>query len=125
MNKVFLIGRLTANPQTGETNSGTNFARFSLAVNRYGEGADFINILAWDKLANSAAKYLVKGKQVAIVGHIQTGTYEKDGVKRSTFDVVAENIEFIGNNQNSAGTSRGTDTIDQLTECDDDDDMPF
>ncbi len=125
MNKVFLIGRLTANPQTGETNSGKKFARFSLAVNRIGDGADFINILAWDKLAETAAKYLVKGKQVAVVGHIQTGTYEKNGVKRPTFDVVAENVEFIGNNQNGAEASNGADTTDKLTECDDDDDMPF
>lgn len=130
MNKVILIGRLTADPQSGRTNSGKAYARFSLAVNRLGARdaditADFINIVAWDKQAETAAKYLLKGRQVAIVGHIQTGSYERDGVKRSTFDVVAENVEFIGNAQNNGTASAKDASIDGLQEVGEDDDMPF
>lgn len=127
MNKVFLIGRLTADPTAGNTQSGKEYARFTLAINRYGsDDADFINIVAWDKTAGSIVKYMSKGRQIAIFGHIKTDSYVKDGVKRPTFDVVAESIEFVGSAQisdNSPATKRDA-SIDDLKETDDDD-MPF
>ncbi|MBO5867225.1 MAG: single-stranded DNA-binding protein, partial [Clostridia bacterium] len=78
MNKVFLIGRLTQDPQTQTLDSGTTLCRFSIAVNRTysrdGETqADFINIVAWNATAQNCGKYLVKGSQVAVSGSIQTG----------------------------------------------------
>ena len=81
MNKVFLIGRLTQDPQASSFESGHSYCRFSIAVNRAysrdGENkADFINIITWDALAQNCVKYLVKGSQVAVVGSIQTGSYE-------------------------------------------------
>lgn len=125
MNKVVLIGRLTHDPQGGKTESGKVYARFSLAVSRFGDGADFINVLAWDKTAANVLHYLVKGKQVAVAGRIQTGSYERNGVKYPSFDIVAEQLEFIGNAQNSSQSPASDRNIDSLQEVDEDDDMPF
>lgn len=133
MNKVFLIGRLTQDPNASTLPSGHTYCRFSIAVNRNfssrdGENrADFINIVTWDGLAQNCAKYLEKGSQVAVVGSIQTGSYERDGVKRPTFDIRADQVEFLtrsGSGQNQA--SSATQDVDTLKEVDaSDDDMPF
>lgn len=139
MNKVFLIGRLTQDPQASSFESDHSYCRFSIAVNRAysrdGENkADFINIITWDALAQNCVKYLVKGSQVAVVGSIQTGSYERDGVKRQTFDIRADQVEFLsranqGNGAPAAPTQsapRQDQTIDQLREvAADDNDMPF
>lgn len=125
MNQAFLIGRLTRDPQGGALDSGKKWAKFSIAVNRYGDKtADFINIVAWDKQAETVLKYLVKGRQVAITGRIQTGSYERDGVKHTTFDIVAMNVEFIGGGENSGQKSNSDASIDTLREVDEDD-IPF
>ncbi len=139
MNKVFLIGRLTQDPQASTLDSGHSYCRFSIAVNRNfssrdGESrADFINIITWDALAQNCVKYLVKGSQVAVTGSIQTGSYERDGVKRQTFDIRADQVEFLsranatGTGSTSAPTGRNNDQgIDELREVSaDDSDMPF
>lgn len=124
MNKAIFIGRLTRDPEERELNSGKKCAKFSIAVNRMGEGVDFFNVVAWDKSADNVLKYLIKGSQVGIVGHVQTGSYERNGVKIPTFDIVAENVEFIGSKPDAGGTQRKDDTIDDLKEVVDDD-MPF
>lgn len=102
MNKVMLIGRLTAKPELRYTASNTAYLRFSIAVNRNFTGADgkreadFINIVAWRKQAETIAKYFDKGNLIALEGRIQTGNYDdKDGNKRTSFDVVLENFEFV------------------------------
>ena len=135
MNSVILIGRLTQDPQASTLDSGHSYCRFSIAVNRRfsrnGENqADFINIITWDALAQNCVKYLVKGSQVAVQGSIQTGSYERDGVKRTTFDIRADQVEFLSR-ANGNGTGDGNaakpakDTaIDELKEVEDDD-MPF
>lgn len=137
MNKVFLIGRLTQDPTASTLQSGHSYCRFSIAVNRNyssrdGENrADFINIVTWDGLAQNCVKYLEKGSQVAVTGSIQTGSYERDGIKRQTFDVRADQVEFLsrsgsGNGQSQATTGSSNQDVDALKEVDDgDDDMPF
>lgn len=109
MNKVFLIGRLTRDPELRYTGSNTPVATFSLAVNRNfsnqnGEReADFINIVVWRKQAENVKNYLTQGSQVAIDGRIQTRTYDgQDGQKRYITEVIAENVEFLGS-KNSSG----------------------
>ena len=113
MNKVFLIGNLTADPQVSAFDSGHTACRFSIAVSRYTRGddnrTDFINIVTWDGLAQNCSKYLVKGSKVAVVGSLQTGSYEKDGIKRTTVDVRAEQVEFLNRpNSNGASANNGT-----------------
>ncbi len=102
MNKVELVGRLTAKPELRYTSSNMAYARFSIAINRtyanaQGErGTDFINVVVWGKQAENVANYLDKGRLVAVEGSIQTGSYtDKDGNKRTSFDVRANNVEFL------------------------------
>ncbi len=139
MNKVFLIGRLTQDPTASSLPSGHSYCRFSIAVNRNyssrdGENkADFINILTWDNLAQNCVKYLEKGSQVAVIGSIQTGSYERDGVKRTTFDIRADQVEFLSRAGGAGNGSQGQPSqgnsnqdVDTLKEVEDtDDDMPF
>ena len=96
MNKVELIGRLTKAPDIrGECKQLT--ARFTLAVQRnYGEDADFIRCVAFGRLAEIIEKYLDKGKQIALIGHIQTGAYNNSNCERIYYtNVVAESVEFL------------------------------
>ena len=102
MNKVMLVGRLTAKPELRYTGSNTAYTRFSIAVNRNfanADGkrdADFINIVAWRKQAETISKYFDKGNLIGIEGRIQTGSYDdKDGNKRYTVDVALDNFEFV------------------------------
>ena len=102
MNKVMLIGRLTAKPELRYTGSNIPYARFSIAVNRPfnsqdgNREADFINIIAWRKQAETICNYFDKGNQIAIEGRLQTGSYDdKDGKKVYTTDVVLDTFHFI------------------------------
>lgn len=102
MNKVYLIGNLTRDPELRSTQSGVDVCNFSIAVNRRFRDAngnqqtDFFNIIAWRQLAGLCNKYLAKGRKVAVVGSIQTRTYEaQDGTKRFTMDIIADEVEFL------------------------------
>ena len=102
MNKVFLVGRLTRDPELRYTSSNLATMRCAIAVDRQyvreGEerGADFINIVAFSNRAETMSKYLTKGSQIAIDGRIQTGSYDgADGKKVYTTDVVVENFQFL------------------------------
>ena len=99
MNKVELIGRLTADPIIKYTEKNVAFARYTLAVNDgYNENKRtyFINMIAWGSRAETIAKYLTKGSKIAVIGRIQTGSYEKeDGTRGYTYDIYVEHIEFL------------------------------
>lgn len=150
MNKVILMGRLTRDPEVRYSQAAEPMAiaRYSLAVNRRfkrdGEpDADFINIVAFGRNGEFAEKYFQKGQQVTVVGHLQTGSYEKDGVKRYTTDVIVEeqhfaeskrNFEERMSGQNSFSNSApavkpaGNTNVDGFVSVDDDfddDDIPF
>ena len=112
MNKVFLIGRLTRDPELRYTGNNTAVATFSLAVNRnfsnqQGEReADFINIVVWRKQAENVKNYLSQGSQVAVDGRIQTRSYDdNNGQKRYVTEVVADNVEFLGSKNSSNNTN--------------------
>ena len=102
MNKVILIGNLTRDVETNTTNNGIEFARFTIAVQRRFKNADgeydtdFINCVAWRELAEHCSKFLSKGKKCAVVGSLQTRSYDaQDGTKRYVTEVVAEEVEFL------------------------------
>lgn len=101
MNHVYLIGNLTKDPEIRTTNAGIKVCNFTIAINRRmknnGEQqTDFLNIVAWRQLAELCEKYLGKGKKVAVVGSIQVRNYEdKNGVKRTAWDIVADEVEFL------------------------------
>ena len=95
MNKAILIGRLTRDPDIRKS-SETMVARYTLAVDRFKDGADFISCVAFGKSAEFADKYLKKGTKIAVTGHIQTGAYEnREGQKVYTTDVIVETHEFV------------------------------
>ena len=101
MNKVFLIGNLTRDPEVSVVGSGVQICRFAIAVNRNytnSEGnreTDFLNITAWRNLAERCGKYLRKGNKVAVSGSIQVRSYEQNGEKRIATDIVADDVEFL------------------------------
>ena len=113
MNKVFLIGNLTRDPEMRSTQSGIPVCNFSIAVNRRfrnqqtgQQETDFFNIVAWRQLAELCSRYLAKGRKVAVSGSIQTRTYEaQDGSKRTAFDIVADEVEFLTTPQQAGAPS--------------------
>ena len=112
MNKVILIGRLVADPELRNTQSGKSVASYRLAVDRQGKqdgqpDADFLNCVTWGKNAEFASKHLSKGTKIAVEGRIQTGSYEKDGVKHYTTDIIVERHEFCESKKASGSTEYG------------------
>lgn len=99
MNKVFLTGNLTHAPELSETAAGTPVCRFSIAVNRRvndEQVADFYNVTAWRGLGETIARYASKGKKVAVIGNIELRNYEdRDGVKRTAIEIIAQDVEFL------------------------------
>lgn len=133
MNSVFLIGRLTKDPELRfVAGSGKAVANFSLAVNREfskEKKTDFFRIVVWGKQAESVANYLKKGRLVAVRGSLQTSNYkDKNNVKRYVTDIVADRVEFLewGDKSNSTQQKASDDEFDfsdfQTVE---DEDVPF
>ncbi len=102
MNKVFLIGRLSRDPELRHTTSGMAVCQINVAISRRGAAGkepetDFINVVVWDKQAENVSKYLAKGRQVAVEGRIQTRNYDNnEGKKVYVTEVIASNVEFLG-----------------------------
>ena len=122
MNKALLIGRLTKNIELRYTQSGMAIGRFNLAINRKmtrekkqeaernnQPTADFIGCIAFGKTAETLANYVGKGNQLGIEGHIQTGSYEKDGQRIYTTDVILDGFTFIDSKNKGGGDSEVQD----------------
>lgn len=141
MNKVFLIGNLTRDPELTETAGGVSVCHFSIAVNRSytssdGERqTDFFNVTAWRGLADTVARYTKKGNKVAVSGSIQLRNYEDNqGVRRTAVDIIAQDIEFLTSRTASgedfyetpsAGGAPTEKKKPALQSFDDDGDIPF
>lgn len=98
MNKFIAIGRLGKDPEIRTTPGGKSVANFSLATDSgYGEKktTQWHRVVAWEKTAELAQKYLKKGSKIYLEGEVQYGKYEKDGVTHYTTDIVARNIQFL------------------------------
>ncbi len=144
MNKVFLIGNLTRDPELSETAGGVSVCHFAIAVNRSytsqdGERqTDFFNVTAWRGLADTVSRFAKKGNKVAVSGSVQIRNYEDNqGQRRTAVDVIAQDIEFLTpKNANSgddfydaspASASGGAPARKKpaLQSFDDDGDIPF
>ena len=136
MNKVILIGNLTRDHELTETANGVSICRFSLAVTRNYAGSDgerktdFFNCVAWRGLGETVARYAHKGNKIAVSGSIELRNYEdKDGVKRTAIDIVAQDVEFLTPRQSDSGNDetgyRSGGRKPALQEFDDDGDIPF
>ncbi len=145
MNKVFLIGNLTRDPELTETSSGVSVCHFSIAVNRSYQSnngereTDFFNCTAWRGLADTVSRYVRKGSKVAVSGSVQIRNYEDNqGNRRTAVDIIAQDVEFL-----TTRTGGGDEFYDtpaapagdrpaaparkkpQLESFDDDGDIPF
>ena len=107
-NKIILIGNLTADPELRQTTSGISTCSFKIAVNRKaaknGE-CDFFNIETWRQTAEFVSRYFKKGKPILVCGQLQNDSWtDQQGNKRTSTKVVADEVSFVGNNENSAET---------------------
>ena len=139
MNKVFLIGNLTRDPETRETPSGVTMCRFAIAVQRPyssqdGERqTDFFECTAWRGLAETIARFTKKGNKVAVVGSVQIRNYEDNqGVKRTVVDVIVQDCEFLtpkstsdSFDEDAAPRASAPKKKPALQPMDDDSDIPF
>ena len=135
MNQIILIGRITADPELRTTQSGINMASFTVAVQRRYKNdqgrydADFIRCVAWRQTADFLHQYATKGRKIALTGELQSRTYDKDGQKRTLFEVVASSVELIDKRDAESGqVGRPADTQTSspsgFTEVTDDE-LPF
>jgi len=119
LNKVILMGNLTANPEVNYIRDGdVPIAKFRLAMNRkYKQGDEvkeevcFVDIVSFGKTAGFVGEYLTKGISVLVEGRLSYQTWEKEGVKRSKHEVVAENIQFTGKKETGENENAGAETI--------------
>ena len=147
LNTAVIMGRLTADPELRHTPQGIAVTRFTVAVDRAYQKAgterqaDFIDVVCWRQTAEFVTRYFRKGSMIGVEGSIQTGSYEKDGIRRRTFEIVANNVSFCGSkretdsgnassvynaapatNTNASYTSADTGDFEEITG---DDDLPF
>ncbi len=135
MNKAILIGRLTKDPELTYTNSNTSVCRFTVAVDRrfkseHQPTADFIPVVAWRQTAEFVSKYFTKGSRIALIGQIQTRTWDDtEGKKHYVTEVIADEVEFCESKRSPAQTEAGyydeLESADEYTSSDQDDDVPF
>lgn len=143
VNCAVIMGRLTADPELNKTQSGISVTRITVAVDRsfvrQGEErqADFIDVRCWRQTAEFVCKYFQKGSMIAVQGSIQTGSYEdKNGIRRKTFEIVADNVSFCGSKNEGGASQRpvadaaapaafSNGNVSDFTADEDDDDLPF
>ena len=138
MNKIFLFGNLTRDPELSQTTNGKSVCKFSLATNeKFGETEEtnFFNVTAFGPQGETIAKYLKKGRKILLEGRVKVSDFEKDGVKKRSWDIILSKFDFVpeGNRDNSSydnsdnlgnksATSRNNDSV-ALPPADDD--LPF
>lgn len=128
MNKVFLKGRLTNEPELRQTPNGVSVSKFTIAVNRRfdREKTDFINCEAWRNTAEFISKFFCKGKEIAVVGELHIDKSEKDGKTNYFTNVVVDEAEFCGKKEDGAETkSEIEEGSPNMVEIGEDDDLPF
>ena len=135
LNKVFLQGRLVADPELRHTQQGTPVASYRLSVERdykskdqKGQDTDFVNIVSWRNTAEFVSRYFAKGRMMLVEGRLQMRSYtDKDGNKRVAAEVVTDNVHFADSRKdgsnNEDGSLQESAGFDEL--ADDDGDLPF
>lgn len=135
MNIIILTGRLTRDPELKYGQSGKAYSRITLAVQRQlkKDEVDFINCVGFGKTAEAIGEYLRKGRKIGVTGRLQMNNYEHNGEKRTSYDVMIENLEFLEGKTSSDGKpeytepkirSKNTDSSSENS-FDDDDEFPF
>lgn len=123
LNTIVLIGRLTRDPELRYTGQGTAVANFGIAVDRGfksnspdGQTADFFNVVCWSRLAETVAEYMTKGRLVAVQGRLQSRSYESNGQRRTSIEIVANTVRFL---------DRGNQNQNQYDNQNQQEDAPF
>lgn len=132
LNRVVLMGRLTADPELKSTPAGTHVTTFSIAVERNftdkttgNRPVDFIPIVAWRGTAELVCKYFAKGDMIALDGSLQTRNYQdQNGNKKTLYEVIAEQVYFTGKTENTQRPDVGI-SIGDFEEIESDDELPF
>lgn len=136
LNKVILMGRLTADPELKHTPSSIAVCSFTIAVNRSfsKDETDFIDVVAWRNTAEFVAKYFTKGQQMALCGRLQTRMWEdKSGNKRKSTEVVADEVHFADSKKGGGNSPKeealpfdfgGSNTFSEIAD-EDDGNLPF
>jgi single-strand DNA-binding protein len=134
LNKVILIGNLTADPELRYTSSGTARTRFSIAVNRQykdssgqlQEEATFVPIVTWGSQAENCANYLSKGRSVAVEGRLRIDSFENaEGERRKVVEVVASSVQFLGGPSRQSDTPAPASSTDSESDTQPDEEVPF
>ena len=123
MNKLFITGNLTKDPELRTTQSGNSVCTFTVAVNRRktnpdgSHDADFFRVSAWGQLGENCAKWLIKGKKVAVVGPVSVSTYQgNDGKTYANLEVMAQDVEFLSPAGQTDSTSQAAPQQAQQTQ---------
>lgn len=140
LNRVFLIGRLTKDPEVRQTSNGTPVTNFTIAINRkykstsgeLKEDTTYVGVVAWQKLAELCKQFLAKGRAVLVEGKMQNRSWEtEDGQKRSTLEIRADRIEFLDRESRSDNTGSSAEVTEPQPVSNEsvseksDDDLPF
>lgn len=130
LNKIIIMGRIVRDIELRRTNSGVSVVSLTLAVdrdfkNQSGEKeTDFIDVVAYRNTAEFLSKYFGKGRMAVVEGRLQIREWEKDGVKRRSAEVVAENVYF-GDSKRDSDNTQPTYSNNRFAEVDDDEELPF
>lgn len=105
MNRLTIIGNLTKDPELRTTSTGKSVCSFTVAVNRrcQDQEADFFRVSAWNQLGESCAKYLIKGRKVAVIGSVSVHVYESNGKPGASMEVTAQDVEFLSPREENHG----------------------
>jgi single-strand DNA-binding protein len=115
INRVILTGNLTRDPETSVTNGGMSVCKLGIAVNGrrknkdgvWEEKANFFRVTVFGKQAENCGNYLKKGRAVAIDGRLEWSQWERDGQKRESVDIIADNVQFLGGRDDAGGNGNG------------------
>jgi single-strand DNA-binding protein len=116
MNIYAFSGRLTRDPEMRQTQNGKTVANFSVAVRENKDEVSFIDVTAWDKLADLIGKYCTKGKLVLVEGRIKQETWEKDGKRNSRHVVIANRVDFVSTGEGKPTGDNGGDSDESHAE---------
>lgn len=131
LNYIAIHGRLTANPELKQTQSGVSVCNFTVAVDRsYKNGeekqTDFFTVVCWRGLADMVSKYFAKGKEILVSGEMQSRKWQdKDGNSRISWEIMANGVDFCGSKSDDQGSDFPKNNASKMEEISPDDDIPF